>query len=42
MATVKSSKYHPELVGRRNTFLTIGRDGNVEWKGLDFIKEARI
>ena len=42
VANVVSSKYHPELVGQTNTFLTISRDGKVNWTGLDYLKEGRI
>ena len=42
VANVVSSKYHPELVGKTNTFLTVGRDGVVTWVGLDYLKEGRI
>jgi len=41
-AEVKSSKYHPVLVGKRFNFLTINRDGSVQWNGIDEIKEMRI
>ncbi len=42
VATVKSSKYYPSLVGKNYTFLTVARDGSVDWTGIDSVKEMKI
>lgn len=39
---VKSSKFHPELVGDTSVFLTIGNDKKVTWNGFKPLKEFSI
>ena len=40
--TVKSSKYNPSLRGKRVSFLTVNRDGNVNWTGFKELKEGTL
>jgi len=41
-AYVKSSKYFPSLLNKRFNVLTVSREGEVTWKGLDCVKSGDI
>jgi len=40
--TVKSSKYHPSLLGKRVSFLSVNRTGEVVWTGFKELKEGNV
>lgn len=42
IATIKSSKYHPKMVGKKIPFCTFGEDGEVKWEGIPALKEMSI
>ena len=42
IVTVKSSKYNPSILGKRTTFLTVDRTGQVEWTGFKDLKDGEV
>jgi hypothetical protein len=40
--TVKSSKYNPSLLGKRVSFLSVNRTGEVVWTGFKELKEGNV